>query len=143
MIYQRLVNDIIFEEGTRNLPYLDTEGVWTIGIGFTSVDGVKVTEHTPPLTAVQSCQCLNEHIFNSVNIAMKFVKNFSELSDRRQEVLVNMAYQLGNRLLQFNNTRVYIEYNRHEMASDEMLNSLWATQTPARAKRMSKRFRRG
>ena len=143
MKYRRLIDSIKLEEGFRALPYLDTEGVWTIGYGFTSINGVKVSHFTPKLTEQQINDCLHEHVFESINIAMNFVNNFCDLTHARQEVLVNMSYQLGNRLLNFTDTRKYIESKDWENASIEMLDSLWYNQTPERAKRMSKLFKKG
>ena len=53
-----------------------------------------------------------------------------------------MAFQLGiDGLLKFKNTLNLIEAGDYETASKEMLNSLWAKQTPERAKRLSEQIR--
>jgi lysozyme len=72
---------------------------------------------------------------------MRFVNNFCELSDIRQEVLINMAYQMGTRLFNFTKTKMYIEQRNFKQASIEMLDSSWYEQTPNRAKRMSEQFK--
>lgn len=139
---KRLVESIKREEGTRDLPYQCPKGVWTISYGFTSINGVKVTQYTPKLTEVQVIETLYEHIFISLNIAMKYVSNFSKLTHIRQEVLINMAYQMGTGLFGFIETRKYIEQERFKQASIEMLDSTWARiDSPNRAKRMSRKFK--
>ena len=60
------------------------------------------------------------------------------LTQSRQEVLFNMAYQLGvNGLLKFKNMWSAIEARDYNKAADEMLDSRWYTQTPNRAKKLS------
>ena len=142
MNIDRLVESLKFEEGFRDLPYLDTKGIWTIAYGFTSVNGVKVTQYTPRLSELDIYKNLYKHIFKALNIAMRFVNNFCELSNIRREVLINMAYQMGTRLLNFNKTRMYIEQRKFLDASIEMLDSVWGlSDSPPRAQRMSELFK--
>ena len=141
MRYKILLKEIKFEEGHRPTAYLDTKGIWTISYGFTSVDGVKVSQYTPMLSQEVEQRNLHSHIFRAINIAMRYVSNFCELSDDRQEVLINMAYQLGTRLLNFTKTKMFIEQRNYEQASIEMLDSNWNKQTPHRALRMSNKFK--
>jgi len=140
MRYKTLLKESKFEEGHRHMAYRDTLGVWTISYGFTSVDGVKVSQYTPMLTKEVEQRNLHAHIFRALNIAMRYVNNFCELSDARREVLINMAYQLGTRLLNFTKTKMFIEQRNFEQASIEMLDSNWNKQTPHRAQRMSDKF---
>ena len=49
-----------------------------------------------------------------------------------------MCYQLGvSGVSKFKKTLEYLENNEFKMASREMLDSLWARQTPNRAKKLS------
>jgi lysozyme len=65
-----------------------------------------------------------------------------ELSEARQAVLLNMSFQLGIAgLLSFKNTLLLIRAGDYEAASKGMLQSLWASQTPIRAKRLSEQMR--
>ena len=55
-----------------------------------------------------------------------------------------MAFQMGvDGLLGFKNTLAMIQSGRYSDAAKGMLSSLWAKQTPARAKRMSEQMRTG
>ena len=68
----------------------------------------------------------------------------TQLSDVRKAVLLNMSFQLGVAgLMGFKNTLAKIEAGDYEGASNSMLQSKWATQTPARAKRMAEQMRAG
>ncbi len=69
---------------------------------------------------------------------------FVSLSETRQAALINMAFQLGvNGLLQFKKTLSLIEKKEYHKASKEMMDSLWARQTPSRAMRVSRQLRTG
>jgi lysozyme len=55
-----------------------------------------------------------------------------------------MAFQMGTAgLFAFTNTLSLIELGLYEEAAANMLKSKWATQTPARAKRLSEQMRTG
>ena len=54
-------------------------------------------------------------------------------------VLTEMIYQMGyTGVSKFKNTLNYMNNGQWELASDEMLNSNWAIQTPKRAKDLAK-----
>lgn len=58
--------------------------------------------------------------------------------------LLNMAFQMGvDGLLGFKNTLELIRTGSYEKAAEGMLSSLWAKQTPARAKRLAVQMRTG
>ena len=55
-----------------------------------------------------------------------------------RDVVINMCYQLGlTGFSKFKQTIYYLETEQYEEASLEMLDSLWAKQTPNRAKELS------
>lgn len=142
MKIKRFLESIKKEEGHRELPYLDTKGIYTISYGFTSINGVAVSQFTPKLSDIETIETLYEHTFRALNIAMRYVNNFCELSDIRQEVLMNMCYQMGARIYNFTKTKMYIEQRNFKQASIEMLDSVWARKdSPNRAKRMSELFK--
>ena len=78
--------------------------------------------------------------FNSLNIS----KPVKELDEARRGVLLSMAFQMGTEgLLGFKNTLEMVRTGRYTDAAKGMLNSLWAKQTPQRAKRHSEQMRTG
>lgn len=136
------------DEGFRSKPYLDTEGVWTIGYGSTYLwngsDFIQVNKDTQPINKIDAEMQLSLSLLKAVKRASTFVNNYSELSPVRQSVLAMMAYQLGGTGLNgFVETRKYIEKNMFMEASAEMLDSMWARQTYRRAERAADMFATG
>ena len=85
---------------------------------------------------------------NDVNARLSVLENaipfFTRLDDARKAVLLNMSFQLGIAgLLKFKSTLAFIEAGDYENASVNMLKSLWARQTPNRAKRLAEQMRTG
>lgn len=60
------------------------------------------------------------------------------LDDARKGVLLNMTFQLGiDGLLEFKHFLQQMQVGNYSAASDEMLDSAWAKQTPERAQRLA------
>lgn len=49
-------------EGFKAAPYLDTAGVWTIGIGTTHINGAPVTADTLPITLAVALQLMQDEL---------------------------------------------------------------------------------
>lgn len=131
MLCQKELDNIIDEEGFESRPYQCTAGVWTIGHGLTY------------LTENESRYILEYFRLPAVEKALKHRQRWLEAAHPEvQRVLINMAYQLGiegvSRFHKMIDALVNHDYPR---AADEMLDSKWAKQTPARAKRLSDRIR--
>lgn len=124
------------DEGYRGVAYLDTVQVWTVGYGSTRFFGSPVKEHdsvTPEQARIQ----LRADIFGAIIDTQKLFPRFNELDDVRQEVLVNMCYNLGpNRLAQFRNLRGAIEGLAFNRAAQEMVDSKWYQQVGGRGQRL-------
>ena len=68
----------------------------------------------------------------------------TKLDPARKGVLINMAFQMGVAgLLGFKNTLALIQAGKYQDAAKAMLQSKWATQTPARAQRLSNQMATG
>lgn len=68
----------------------------------------------------------------------------AKLDPARKGVLINMAFQMGVAgLLGFKNTLALIQAGKYQDAAKAMLQSKWATQTPARAQRLSNQMATG
>jgi lysozyme len=85
---------------------------------------------------------------NRVNAAIAGVKHLvpdmRAANDARFDVLVEMAFQMGvDGLAKFTNTLRAVREKRWDDAADGMLASLWAKQTPGRAKTLSQIMRSG
>lgn len=144
MNLEHLIRSIYSEEGDKDHPYLDVNDIWTIAVGFTSVDGIKVTSQTLPLDNATKERNLFAHILKGRKIAIEYASNYYELNSVRQTVLCNMCYQMGRNIFTFKQTREYIESRKWTKAAREMMDSKWAREdSPNRALRMSEMFKTG
>ncbi|OTG64355.1 lysozyme [Acinetobacter sp. ANC 4470] len=134
-----LIRSLRGEEGEILNEYKDHLGFSTIGVGRL-IDKRK----GGGITKEESAYLLNNDIDKVIDQLNKRLPWWVALDDTRKGVLVNMAFQMGvDGLLGFNNTLKMIQSGDYVAASKGMLNSLWAKQTPARAKRMSEQMRTG
>ena len=141
----RLREQLIRDEGEVLHAYTDTEGYWTIGIGRL-IDRRK----GGGITKAESAYLFNndlERVQKQVFDALPWAR---QLDEARQGVLLNMCFQMGlgnaaqgTGLLGFKNTLAMIERGDFESAAQGMMNSLWARQTPNRAKRLAEQMRTG
>ena len=121
---------IMADEGLRLTPYHCSEGFLTIGIGR-NLDAKGITKE-------EAIYLAQNDIKEAENKAVSIVKDFYSLNDNRKIVLVSMAFQMGaTGLSKFKKMIEAIDNRDFDRASIEMLNSRWAKQTPARAKRLS------
>jgi lysozyme len=127
------------DEGEILHAYQDHLGFWTIGIGIL-IDKRKGGGLLPEES---------EFIFkNRIKLIGKELEIrlpwITRLDPARRGVLVNMAFQMGIAgLLAFKNTLAMIEAGKYQDAAKAMLQSKWATQTPARAQRLSNQMATG
>ena len=127
---QEIVDDIKKHEGFSSKVYQCTEGYDTIGYGFAIKDLV-IDEGVSDLILMKKLHTLLQRII----IAFPWFKDVDEIA---KKVVINMCYQLGLRgFSKFKQTIYYLETEQYEEASLEMLDSLWAKQTPNRAKELS------
>lgn len=127
------------EEGEKLYAYQDHLGFWTIGVGIL-IDRRK----KGGLRKEESEFILNNRIKLQTAEVEKALPWSKDLDEPRKAVLVGMAFQMGlDGLLGFKNTLKMIERRQYKEAGAGMLNSLWAKQTPARAKRMAKQMETG
>jgi len=121
------------EEGLRLTVYDDSVGVPTIGHGRNLQD--------PGISEAEADLLFENDLAGAIARASKLFVGFAELSDVRQEVLVNMAFNLGGRLARFTNTREAVELKDFDRAADEILDSKAARQLPSRYERLSEAMR--
>ncbi|AMW36188.1 endolysin [Xanthomonas phage XAJ2] len=127
------------DEGEKLSVYQDSLGFYTIGIGVL-IDARK----GGGITKEESSYLFQNRLKQKEADLAKRWPHYSKLDPVRKAVLLNMSYQMGvDGVLGFRNTLQMIETGRYEQAAAGMLNSKWAVQTPARAKRLSEQMRTG
>jgi lysozyme len=128
-----LRQQLIRDEGDKPSVYADHLGFQTIGVGFL-VDARKGGKLPPAVRDFWLDYLITERRA-ALNAALPW---FKTLDPVRQDALLNMAYQLGvGGLLDFKTTLARIRDQRYDDAANSMMDSLWARQTPARAKRLA------
>lgn len=152
---------IEFEEGFRSLPYYCSQGYPTVGHGFKlgpknaplkhytfelpkSVSEFWLARHTEGLLDEFDKHAELRGALAACMLADKVDDPGEWYSSPRGCVLLSMAHQMGvDGLLQFKQTLKYVAQAAWSNASANMLKSLWADQTPNRAKRHAEQMRTG
>jgi lysozyme len=125
-----LIEEIKRHEGYSKKVYKDTLGYDTIGIGFL-VSSLELDEDV--------CDTILERrLIKNERVLQNKLPWYIDKPQLVKNILQNMYYQLGNRLFDFVKTLHYIEHSKYRAGAVEMLDSLWAKQTPNRAKELSK-----
>jgi lysozyme len=124
-----LVADLTRDEGLRLKPYVDSVGKLTIGYGR-NLDDVGISE-------AEAQFLLANDIAAAETLLDRSIPWWRTLSEDRQRVLCNMAYNLGPRLLDFQTTLGRIQAGNYAAAAESMLQSKWAQQVGPRAVRLA------
>jgi lysozyme len=134
-----------FEEGFRANPYLCSEGYVTVGVGtkLHTDKGLDPTKFCVSVSDVQADEWLKSEL-STQSFSLSKQPAYAELSNDRKAVIQSMAYQLGiTGLFNFKKMWKALEEGNYGDASDEMLDSRWAAQTPERAVRHARVIRWG
>lgn len=124
------------DEGYRQFPYRDSVGKLTIGIGR-NLDDVGISELEAEFLLASDIQKVREQLAVSVPW-------YLTLNEARRGVLENMAFNLGHTgLMKFRRTLETIQAGQHHLASQHMLESLWAKQVGPRASRLAQQMLSG
>src|SRR3990172_10044326 len=124
-----LKSQLSIDEGYRNRMYLDSKGIWTIGIGHNLRD--------KPLSARAIQVIFEDDMADAEADARKLIKSFDRLNDVRKSVVINMSFNMGYDVLsQFRQTIAAIDADDYVTAAAHMLHSAWAGQVGARAQRL-------
>jgi len=128
-------------EGRTNTPYKCPAGKWSIGIGrnyeanplpydidqYLRANGKITDEHIDRLLFID--------ISRATDDCKAIFSNWDNLSQVRQMALTDMCFQLGGAgLRKFKKMILCIEHEAWDDAARQILNSLYATQTPQRAR---------
>lgn len=149
---ESLKDQLARHEGLKYTSYTDTVGKKTIGIGFNiddnssmakklfkewKLDYDKVYKGEQKLNDEQVKKLFEINLNIAKEVAKKYLSNFDSQPEEVKEVIINMAFNLGNKLYEFKKTKELLEKKQYKNASAEMLKSDWAKQVGNRAKELA------
>jgi lysozyme len=124
---------LVQDEGVRFKPYLDSKGVWTVGVGH------NLTSRPLSLAVVE---LIFDEDLEIVLQELATLSWFTALSNIRQQVIANMAFNMGVRgVLGFHNMIAALQRHDFAATADEMLDSQWANEVGPRATRLATMMR--
>lgn len=157
-----IIDLISHEEGFRDRPYLCSEHFPTVGYGFRlgprMADPEKcrfIYDFTLPRPAANAwleylVEDLSIRMTQNRVIAPAWLRcdmahaDMGYMWNPRLAVLISMAYQMGvDGLAGFPRTLKHVAVGDFELASENMLQSKWAKQTPNRARRHAEQMKTG
>ena len=120
----------------RTKPYLDSEGILTIGVGRNLED--------KGLSEDEVMYLLKGDIDDALQECQRLIPNWRVMNGVRKQVMVNMAFNLGMpRLLGFKRMMAALRIGDYEKAAIEMKDSKWARQVGDRALELAEMMDRG
>lgn len=144
MNMQRLLEQLKVDEGVKYEIYLDHLKYPTFGIGHLIVktDPEYGQPVGTPVSEERVVECFELDIQKSIKACQAiYGDEFDTWKDELQEILVNMAFNLGQtRLNKFVKFRAALQANDFKKAAAEGRNSLWYKQVPNRAERLMRRL---
>lgn len=124
--FKALIERIAKNEGFRSKVYQCSEGVDTIGHGLTW------------LTEEESLHILTGRISQLHLKLLDDLDWYRDMPPEVQGILIEMIYQIGySGVMKFKKMIANMQDRNWKGAADEMLDSLWARQTPNRANRLA------
>ena len=127
---KELLESIKKHEGFVEHVYKCTEGFDTIAYGF-AIKDLEIPEHIAEELLILKLEKLQRN----ANARFKWLE---DMPQEVQAVILNMCYQLGvTGVSKFRKAISALQEGEWHEAADEMLDSLWARQTPNRAKELS------
>lgn len=132
-----LIAELRRDEGVRHSPYKDTLGIDTVGVGHNLKAHPLCLIY--PLTDAEVDHILATDLVDVFAGLYEHLPWWEDLTQARQRVLVNMAFNMGIAgLMTFKNTLAAIQNAHYQIAADGMLKSKWAGQVGQRANRLAK-----
>ena len=139
-MYEEVKEEIKACEGYVNKIYKCTEGFDTIFYGH------KITpeddyEHGIEYTKAEGEAVFEKDFQRTLDAAERLIAD-RPINNTAKEVIINMVYQIGEGgVSKFKNMWKALDNEDYGEASFQMLDSLWAKQTPARAGKLSGKMR--
>ena len=125
-----LIESMKKNEGYVKMVYKDSLGIDTIGYGF-AIKDLELDEDICDEILLRKLKDLEKQVNRKFGW-------FKYMPPNIKDVVMEMSYQLGvTGFSKFKKTIAFLQDKQWQEASVEMLDSLWAKQTPNRAKALS------
>ncbi len=133
---EQLAAQLVIDEGRKKRIYTDTVGKVTAGVGRNLTDRDFSDDE------------IDLMLSNDINMVCDQLDNalpwWKQLSDRRQQALANMCFNMGvTTLLKFKNSLQLLRIGSYAAAADAFMDSQWAKQVGQRAVRVTTMIREG
>ncbi|MGH9992851.1 MAG: glycoside hydrolase family protein [Nitrososphaera sp.] len=141
-----LKEQLFKHEGFIPHAYQDSLGYWTIGVGrlIDKRRGGKITKEEAQFLLDNDIKRVMAEVHKALPWVLTPAPLGAAMNEARQDVLYNMAFNLGTEgLLKFRTTLARIASGEYESAARAMLLSKWATQVGGRATELSEQMRTG
>ncbi len=127
---KEVIERLKINEGYRSKVYKCSEGFDTIGYGF-AIKDLELSEEV-------STKILTELVIKKHEMLKEKLSWYNDLPQEVKGVCIEMTYQMGySGFLKFKKAITHMQNKEWQLAADEMLDSLWAKQTPNRAKELA------
>lgn len=141
--FEALKKELIRDEGKRLKPYRDSLGNWTVGVGHL-LTGNELMRFVDPATGTIRNTLTEDHcavmleddiLKAQVNLS-RLVADWRELDDVRQRALLNLSFNLGDRLGTFVGFLRCVDDRQWLEAGKHLKNSRWWRQVKSRGPRI-------
>ena len=140
----QLREELEADEGVKYEIYLDHLDLKTCGVGHLCRKGEPEydMEVGTPVSEERVAELFEKDIGWTMNDCLRLLPDFDMLPEEVRLIVANMMFNLGaKRLSGFKRLLAAVERGDWNSAADEMLDSKWATQVPARSGRLIVRMR--
>jgi lysozyme len=129
--FEEYYSFLVTFEGKRSLPYKDSLGKLTVGVGHL----MKATDKVRHYSEAEIQKMFAADLENAKQIATSMFPNFRTLHKQVKLILVSLSFNLGKSGLgKFKKFVTSINDNNFKAASSHLRDSLWFRQTGKRAK---------
>jgi lysozyme len=136
---KRAEEQLILHEGLRLKPYLDTEGNWTLGVGYNITGrGLTFFERTIgrklgpidhiAITRAEALDVVRADILRVEQAVHTYFPDYEHLNEVRQRVCVDLTFNIGTQVLGFKKFIAAIGLHDWSEAAKQLYRSKWAGQ---------------
>ena len=136
---EELRKELIRDEGIVLVPYRDTLGYLTIGVGHL----LQSNDRLMKLTHAEAIDILDQDIQMAEHRLDKIYPKWRELDEVRQRTTLNLCFNLGMKLAQFKKFLHSLSLGNFDKAADQLMQSKWYGQVKLRGPRIIHAMRTG